>query len=230
MDRCRRQCALHFGLTGEGIDLDDLWQGCNVDEIPAGQRSPRESPSGNVADAVLGVDADEAGRSTEFPQTQAATVAGTEVAAVATTRTVPTTVPEIRACVNYALAEGIDAATVTLEMVKESPTGILHYAFLDVKTGSRTADGQAFYGELKKDEFAKDVYDNLMEPLQTQFRQSWCLTRDWTHVEITREKEQSWSELARKRGRKLTEVAIARELGDAQNPQCPSGPRNTWPR
>ena len=219
-----------FGLTNQLVDLNDLWQDKRnlndlwqgEDEVPAGQRSPRDGLSGDGAGAVLGVDADEAGRSSESPQTQVVTAAGPEVAAVATTRTGPNTAAERRACTNYALAENIDAATVTVEMVTASEAGILHYAFLggEVKTGSRTADGQAFYTALKKDEFRKNVYDNLMEPLQTEFRQSWCLTRDWTHVELSREKEQSWSELARKRGRKLTEVAIARELGDASNPQC----------
>ena len=151
------------GADTESRGTDDVG---NLAAVGSGAESRGTSDVGNLAAALDGgAESRGTGDAAFFASMGSAAVAGAAVVA----RTAPVTVPEKRACENYAKAHDMQATSATMDMVHASAAGILHYAFMDVKTGSRTADGQAFYAELKKEEAMKEVYDNLLEPLQTEF-------------------------------------------------------------
>jgi hypothetical protein len=104
----------------------------------------------------------------------------------------------ISAVENFALAKNMPMHEVNLQMVKDSPEGLIKWSVHNVETGSRSNLGQAFYRSQKSHATLTDrtIYKDLDEPLKQLYREHWSIERDW---HFTSEKKQSRTHLPRVR-------------------------------
>lgn len=125
---------------------------------------------------------------------------------------------EQQAIVAYAEARGKDPSSVSLNEVGDSPEGLLHWACVGKEFGARGPNYQQFRRAIKHDDFSRNVYPDLDEPLKLQFRQRWHLRNNF---QFTAEKKiitHTFEKKDEDAGEMMTKYQIGTALGLAAFP------------